>query len=289
MELPFALNFLKKLDSFQVLKKLDAISEDRIRNYDGMVSTWEVEKKILLWAYDKHFHLGSPLTVDELRSRKNIALEKVNEWRDTPRIERIKPIDATEFETGFEKFFSDITTGHLMDRIREVSDSRRVEIGITPQESDKAGVRETFGNLVSRGYATYYPAITKIVTGYEGGNGRLTFGRPVYEDIATTQSNCEGIYITSDGLTMGELISDVSDQKTIENCKDDSRLECAYKNITGASNFLHRNWWWFFYRGLILVSYVALIVAIWIIIVGFKDMIVSIWNHIASIWIYFKF
>ncbi len=284
MELPFALSFLKKVDAFQVLKKLDRDFENRIRKYNGVVSTWEVEKKILLWANNQHFHLGSPLTVDELRSRKSIALKWLEgqmSARTEAIAESIKPVDATVFETDFEKFFTDIDKRQT-EQVREVSDSRRVEVDITPQESDKAGVRETFGNLVSRGYAAYYPIITKVVTGYDTGGGRLG-ARPIYEDVDTNQSNCEGVYITGDGLIMGELISDVSKQESIGDCNNNSEIGCAYKEITGADSFLYRSWWrWFIYQGLIWISYAALIVVIWLVVVGLKDIIISILRFVMS-------
>jgi hypothetical protein len=57
MNLPFTLNFFKKFELFQTLRRLDAIA--RAQRGGKMENTWKYEKRILRWTYQGHKHLGS--------------------------------------------------------------------------------------------------------------------------------------------------------------------------------------------------------------------------------------
>ena len=78
--LPFSLNFFKQIEYFQEIKRLDSQFEKMFSRWKkgaykkkGLSKsininypTWELEKKILLWTFENHKHLGSPITTAHL-------------------------------------------------------------------------------------------------------------------------------------------------------------------------------------------------------------------------------
>lgn len=276
MDIPFALRFLKKVELFQVLKKLDAQFKIQLKKDDGVVPLWEVEKKILFWAYTNHKHLGSPLKIKELQSKKSIAIKMLGKNSGIPvfdnKINKIKEVDANSFETIYETYLKDWQD--IISEINSTSSIKKIEIGLSPEETDKIGIREVFGNLVSRGYARYFPDIQKELDHWE--KESLSLERAVYNQISTTQLNCEGIYITSEGMLMGEIIHSIFILKNIEKDNFSPTID-FYKKITGTTNFLYiKKLNLFFYNFLIVISYIALFLITWLIFKEFINFLKSL-------------
>ena len=250
MELPFSLHFIKKVEAYQVLKKLDKKSRLQIKDFDGTIPTWEVEKKILTWTYQGHKHLGTPVLLLELESRKHYSLEKLGFNPADQKIVEDTPVDVFEIE------YINLINHEYTNECIKASGKKKEDMCITALESDNVGIEETFGNLVSKGYAKYYPEMTDM--------NRRSFNNDDQNYLPTTQDNFEGILITKEGLLMGEILNDVFSIKKISDSSSDLSIE--YRKIAGATFFLYKNLYSFFYDFLIFVSYVALFLIIFIIL-----------------------
>ncbi len=295
MDIPFALRFLKKVELFQVLRKLDSQFKVQLKKGDGINPLWEAEKKILFWAYTKHKHLGSPLTVKELRSKKSVALKCLRKYggahEHKEKIEQIKSVDTNEFETNFRTYFDGWNEAFISE-FTDIPSRRKEEVGLSPEETDKTGVREIFGNLVSRGYAKYYPEIQEEVDHWETDisySGPSTLQREVYKTVPVTQVNCDGIYINAEGMLMGELIHNLFTLEEIANKKPSSSITNLYKNRTGTAHFLYKKrLHWFFYASLTWISYIALFLIICFILKELLNLLIFINEKIGQtgIWSY---
>ena len=252
MELPFSLHFIKKVEAFQTLKKLDKKFCLQINNFDGTIPTWEVEKKILIWTYQGHKHLGSPINTTELESRKNFALAGTLSYASGTK-EAVEATPTNDFEVGYSAIVNHAYTESLIERVGK----RKEMMHITPEESDAAGIEETLSNLVSKGYAKYYPELRRQVDGYSN-ESEINF-------IPSDTDNFEGVLISKEGLLMGELLNDIFYISEID--QGVNHLATKYKKFTGAGEFLFKKFFnSTFYQFLIIVSYIAFGLVIFIIL-----------------------
>jgi hypothetical protein len=200
MDIPFALRFLRMIEAFQVVNKLNGQFDVQVESFDGTVPLWEVEKKVLFWTYKSHMHLGSPLEFHRLKK----------------------------------------------------------DMKFSEREYDRLGVRQMFGNLVSRGYASFYPIHQyKEMTSPDQSTRSTRVLMPglqlSYELVPTDQASAEGVIITSEGLLVGELLNQLY---TIEPADENE----PYAGISGASHVLKKKFWsWKFYNFIILLGYGVLI------------------------------
>lgn len=288
MNIPFVLKFLNKIEVFQVVKKLDKQFDEHILELEsegGVVPLWQVEKKILFWTYKNHKHLGSPLKVDQIRSRKSHLIKELS--RDYKREKEIigsYDIDDVEQNLkanllrafGGESMESDDNFKSILEVARKIG-VRKGQIGITATEIEKVDIRKVFGNLVSRGYANFYPEVTKTADRYEekeAQNG-VTFYTPIYSDYITTQYNCEGVVISKEGMLIGELLNNLYKLTPEGNLYDDvSRI--YHKKTSNKFYLKRRNFFWFYYNCFLWVGYIALFVIIVFILKEFFTIITPI-------------
>lgn len=252
MELPFSLHFLKKIEAFQTLKKLDKKFRLQIENFDGTVPTWEAEKKILIWTYQGHKHLGSPIYSAELESRRHYALAGTLSYASGTK-EAIEATPTNDFEVGY----SAVVNHPYTETLIEIVGKRKEMMHITPQESDSVGTEETLSNLVSKGYATYYPETTRHIDG-PASDRHVNF-------VPTTGDNFDGILITEEGMLMGDLLNDLFYMSNIEGSA--ISLASEYQKLTEAKEFLTKKvGYWYFYQFMMLVSYIAFGLIIFLIL-----------------------
>ncbi|MBD3245240.1 MAG: hypothetical protein GF335_04580 [Candidatus Moranbacteria bacterium] len=81
------LNLFTKLEYYLILKKLDKNFQNHLNNFVEIKKdnkkadsqpTWEIEKKILYWAYHGHRHLGTPLNKKKVTEEKIRKATKLN-------------------------------------------------------------------------------------------------------------------------------------------------------------------------------------------------------------------
>jgi len=254
MNIPFVLKFIHKIELFQTLRKLDKQFNFQIEEIDNKddasVSLWEAEKKILFWTYKKHRHLGSPLRVDSFKSKKSVLLRLMR--RDTDKIKEINKRDSDDMEKDIQKTLGeifkqkiDIKNNFYYGKLKNIGDGI-YEFGFSAKELERISIRKVFGNLVSRGYANFYPEVQKEFSHWEKETESMSRG--VYENVPTTQNNCDGILITQDGMLMGELLNDLFKMSEIHLNSNVLRI---YKKNTNAERylskkFLHWITYWFF-------------------------------------------
>ncbi|MFA6304190.1 MAG: hypothetical protein WCV73_03680 [Patescibacteria group bacterium] len=262
MDLPFSLRFLKKIELFQVLKKLDKQFKRQLEINNGTVPLWMGEKKFLYWSYLQHKHLGSPIMIDAIRSKKSYFLKQF-EHRGAEMEEKrnkLLKINSDRLEKNYSKILKTLNLSHEYIEIQAANiGNMKTSFGFTAKEIDALGVRPIFGNLVSRGYAVYYPNTQEEFNHFSGGNNN-SVGEAIYKDVVSDQSNCEGIIITSDGLLMGELISELYSIRM-------SIKKSLYNKLTGSKcELMINNFWWGLYQSLIIISYLALFLVCYLII-----------------------
>lgn len=128
MSIPFKLNLLKSVEIYQNLIEFDARFYARLKktvrgnsqNFPG----WEIEKKILYWAYLDHKHHGSPLLFKSLGSTKKYSKDA---QKNNPEIRKEL----------------------------EIASARREDIKYTMNELENAGgAAVIFGNLYEKGLVT---------------------------------------------------------------------------------------------------------------------------------------
>lgn len=267
MNIPFSLRFLKKVELFQVLKKLDSQSKSQMISLRKALPLWEAEKKILFWAFEYNKHLGSPLLADDLRSKKSFVLKR--RWGNNNERKVVRDMNANKFEVNFEKVLK--FNEWELKEIKNIG-KKKNDIGFTTEEIDKLGVRKIFGNLVSRGYAKYDADIQKELSHYEG-RGNIQYG--VYTDTPTTQANCKGVLITKEGILMGELINDLYRlRKSGEKMKwNFPEVSMKYIEKTKTNCILvQKGRGWLVYPFLIYISYVALgLIILYILKASFQE------------------
>lgn len=266
MNVPFILKFINKIELFQTLNKLDKQFEKQIHEIGDSaldnIPLWEAEKKVLFWAYRYHKHLGSPLTIKSLVGKKYFFLKRMSSGDELSKEakKRINEYNADKLESNLETelikvmegldfnwrpiYNQAITVGHNIHRMK-----------FTAREINKLGVRQIFGNLVSRGYAQFYPTVKRVVSHYESGGGGISW--PVYENESPVgQDDCEGIILTTDGMLMGELVNSIF---KVSKITSEATFK-KYKKYTKATYYLKRRifvnyLYWF----LILIGYLAFI------------------------------
>jgi hypothetical protein len=280
MNIPFILKFINKIELFQILNKLNKQFDVQIRELNekqsGAIPLWEAEKKILFWTYKNHKHLGSPLRIDSLKSKKSYLIKNLNYSNEGYReaLDALKEYNPDKLELNFEeefyKIMSKVSPGdikRIFDKTKRIGDGiKRMEF--TASEIEKISMRKIFGNLVSRGYATFYPNPKKEISHWEKLNSFSQ--RAVYENTTATQYNCEGILITQEGMLMGELINNLF--KPAEINFDTTRQ--IYKKYTGAERYLKRKVIkWMMYWFIIAVGWLAFIEIIILIIKEFITML----------------
>ncbi len=185
-------------------------------------------------------------------------------------------IDDNDFEINYETICKENNLNNAY--VSEIKDTgnAKSQFGLMASEVTNVGARQIFGNLVSREYARYYPDITEELDHHVNeGNG---YHRGVYKNITTTQENCEGVYITKEGMLMGELISNLYNLDDISKHLY-SHKAIRYEELTHADKFLFkRKLGWGRYNLLIGFSYGALLVILWFVLKGLYSLFLDLQN-----------
>lgn len=291
MNIPFVLKFLNVIELFQVIKKLDKQFERqvcRLKKSSRVIPLWEVEKKILFWTYENHKYLGSPLMVRSLETKKSFMMRNL-EYENSPykeAREKLVKIKANELENQFDiliqeilKDFSDYDRNEYCEAAKEAA-TKLVDIGISIEEAHNINIRKVFGNLVSRGYAKFYPEVQKEWSHWEKIDENVK--RDVYDKVAVTQYNCDGIIITKEGLLVGEALNSLCSVERIDKKSDD--IIKIYQEKTGAEQYLRRKRRkWLGYDCIIGVGYLAFFLIICKIISVFVEGVSYVFDKMPGV------
>lgn len=286
MDIPFALKFLKKVESFQDVKKLNKQFAEQIKSESSVLPLWEIEKKILFWSYKNHKHLGSPIKIHYLKSKKEYLLKDKGDYNSADINKAINKITAKDWDDKFEfhadeiKKLSELNTSgrssmdHVFNQIKNIGLWKK-KFGLSSEEAFNSNVRKVFGNLVSRGYAEFYPNSKREFDHW--GSEENNMCTSVDRDVSVDQTNCDGILITNEGMLIGELLNNLY---TLVDIKDENKKIPddikRYKNKSGAEMFLQMNFFsWFYYTFFIYVSYLALLLIICLIFKEINDLLVN--------------
>lgn len=220
MDYPLQLKFFKKLEFFQTLNRLDQQFNRMHTDSVNVKPTWELEKKLLRWTYLGHKHLGTPLDPERY--------DKSRAQHDTKVKQDIESIGAT-----IEEFASGRNTYALQ-------------------------------NLVARGFATL--ANKRAYHLYKNGKEDLTVEKGIYDGIqgehvagGAPQEVKGGIYLTEDGLIMGELLSEIAYLRELpENDQYKKNYNANYR-LT-----YYRTAYWY-YELLILIAWITIFCSLIII------------------------
>jgi len=110
MEAPLGVTFFKKVELYQKIISL----EDQTRKMEvrgGLKPLWPLERKVLVWAYTGHKHLGSPIKTDHFSAGS--AGNKLKDFGITS--EEIADINLTKLLDNFiaHGFATEILEGRL--------------------------------------------------------------------------------------------------------------------------------------------------------------------------------
>lgn len=193
MEIPFTLQLLQELFEYQTIRKLDKQFKNHLDTLSATNTTlplWEVEKKILLWTYTHHKHLGSPLLSEHFDLIQNYCdknILKGNQFnnKSTNEIENILLETAKKFPKSVPKWNSE-------------GDKRREEAGLSVNELSKIKIKKVFSNLVTRGYANYSSNNDDSCSIQITSKG-LLFGSLIYKLYIIDKTSLKNKYSTKSG------------------------------------------------------------------------------------------
>jgi hypothetical protein len=138
MEAPLGILFLKKAELYNLVERLDkqaAEIYDKVKDKNTgfeILSSWPIEKNILMWSYHGHKHLGTAIEINHFRHEIQNRLNKHCKLKDW---ELCENNDLENNEFVLKKEYAFISNKNNLKKINTTN------------------VRKVFENMVIRGFA----------------------------------------------------------------------------------------------------------------------------------------